>query len=153
MAALSETKAFLHDPVKQFSVFTANKVGRLSEFVALLSSHDIHLMALATMDTTESAILRIVVDDPDAARALFLEHGFPFTESDLLVVELQTEADLKIVLAALLETEINIHYLYPFIFRPHERAALAMHLEDMDLAVQALRHRNLKVLAQSDISR
>ena len=141
------------DPVKQFSVFAANKVGRLKEFVNLLASHDIHVMALTTMETTDSAILRVIVDDPDEARLLFLEHGFPFTESDLLAVELGSGADLSEVLAALSEAEINIHYIYPFIFRPRERAALAMNIEDMELAAESLRLRNMTLLTQADISR
>jgi hypothetical protein len=147
------TKAARHEPVKQFSVFTENKVGRLNEFVRLLGSHNIHVMALTTMDTTDSAILRVVVDDPEGARALFLEHGFPFNESDLLVVEMESEADLKRVLTALLEAEINIHYIYAFIYRPHDRTALAMNIEDVDLAAHALRHHGFTVLTQGDISR
>jgi hypothetical protein len=84
---------------------------------------------------------------------LFLEQGFPFNESDLLVVEMESEADLKRVLAALLEAEINIHYIYPFIYRPHQRTALAMNVEDIDLAAHALRHHGFTVLSQADISR
>lgn len=147
------TQAPESDPVKQFSVFAANKVGRLNEFVSLLSSHRIHVLGLTTMETTDSAILRVIVDDPDEARLLFLEHGFPFTESDLLAVEMRSEGDLAVILGALNDAEINIHYIYPLIYRPQERSALAMNLEDIDLAAQSLRVRDLTVLTQSDISR
>lgn len=150
---LSKTRAPEYEPVKQFSVFTENRVGRLSEFVNLLGSHDVHVVALMTMDTTDSAIVRVVVDDPDRARTLFLEQGFPFNQSDLLAAELETEADLKRVLAALFEAEVNIHYIYPFIFRPQERAAIAMNVEDLELAAQALRHHQFRVLGQADIAR
>ncbi len=142
-----------HEPVKQFALFSENKVGRLSEFVNLLGSHDIHVLAITTMDTTDCAIIRVIVDDPDGARTLLLEHGFPFTESDLLVVEMDAERELRTVLTALFAAEINIHYIYPFIFRPEQKGALAMNLEDLDLAAQALRNAGMRVLRQSDISR
>ncbi|RME71664.1 MAG: acetolactate synthase [Verrucomicrobia bacterium] len=141
------------DPVKQFSVFAENKVGRLKEFVDLLASHHIHVLGLTTKENTDSAILRVIVDDPDAARLLFLEHGFPFTESNLLAVELRTGADLGEVLGALYSAEINIHYTYPLITRPNGLAVLAMSVEDLDLAARALRGSGLSVLFQRDLSR
>lgn len=147
------TQARHNDPVVQFSVFAENKVGRLNELVALLASHHVHVMALNTVDTTDSAILRVIVDDPQRTRELFSEHAFAFSENELLAVELKAEGDLHQVLAALLEAEINIHYLYPFVFRPHERSALAINIEDMDLGRHALEHRGIKVLNQTDISR
>ncbi|MGH8020023.1 MAG: acetolactate synthase [Opitutaceae bacterium] len=142
-----------HEPVKQFSVFAENKLGRLKQFVDLLGSHHIHVIALSTMETTDSAIVRVIVDDPDGARALFLEHGFPYNESDLLAVEIDSEADLKPVLTTLMAAEVNVHYLYPFISRPRAKAALAVNVEDIDLAAQALRQAGLRVLTQDDISR
>jgi hypothetical protein len=149
----SATKSSRHVPVKQFSIFTENKVGRLNEVVNLLRSHHIHVMALTTMDTTDSTIIRVVVDDPDAAADRLRESGFPFNESDLLVVELEGEEQLSGILCALLGAEINIHYIYPFIFRPKEKSALALNLEDIDLAASALGDRGFRVLTQGDISR
>jgi hypothetical protein len=51
------------------------------------------------------------------------------------------------------EAELNIHYIYPFIFRPHGKSALAMHLEDNEVAKNTLETHQLKVLNQSDIAR
>jgi hypothetical protein len=149
----SRTKSRRRDPVKQFSIFTENKVGRLNDLVALLGSHNVHIMALNTIDTTDSAVLRVVVDDPDRARLLFLEHGFSFNLTELVVVELESQEDLRRVLTALLEAEINIHYIYPFIFRPLERSALAINADDDDLAEHALVGHGFRVLSQGDVAR
>lgn len=147
------TQSRHHDPVVQFSVFTENKVGRLNELIGLLGSHHVHVMALNTLDTTDSAIVRVIVDDPQRTRELFREHAFTYAENVLLAAELNAETDLGKVLAALLEAEININYLYPFIFRPKECAALAINVEDMDVSRDALQQRGIRVLNQSDISR
>jgi hypothetical protein len=141
------------DPVKQFSVFTANRVGRLFDLTALLKDNNVHVMAITVLDTTDSAIVRLVVDDPDKARELMVNNDFPYTECDVLAVEITDEADLKEVLASLLEAEINIHYVYSFIKRPEGRSALAISAEDTDVAAQALGTHGFKVLTQRDISR
>jgi hypothetical protein len=151
--ASSTTTSRDGDPVKQFSVYTENRVGRLFDLTTLLKTHNVHIMAITTIDTTESAIVRLVVDDPDKARELMVNNDFPYTECDVTAVEIDGEADLKAVLSALLEAEINIHYVYSFINRPKGKSALLLNIEDADIAAQSLTKRGLKVLFQRDISR
>ena len=141
------------DPVKQFSVFAENRVGRLYDLTALLKTNNVHVMALTVLDTTDSSILRLILDDPDRARELLINNDFPYTEADVLAVEISDESALRDVLAALLEAEINIHYVYSFIKRPEGRSALAFSLEDADVAAQSLHARGFRVLTQRDISR
>lgn len=141
------------DPVIQFSVFTENRVGRLSDLTSLFKANDVHVVALTVLDFTDTTILRFVVDDNDKARELMVNNDFPYTECDVVAVEISDEADLKDVLAALLEAEINIHYVYSFIKRPEGRAALVLNIEDPDVAAQSLNTHGFKVLTQSDIAR
>jgi hypothetical protein len=147
------TKGRGPDPVQQFSVFTANRLGRLNELVGMFSSKNVHVLAMTVLDTTDSAIIRLVVDDPDLARQLLSERSFPFTESPVLVVEVDSATDLSRVMSALLEAEVNINYLYAFI--PHHRgkSLLALSVEDMEVAERVLKNRELRILDQSDISR
>jgi hypothetical protein len=151
---MAETNTTLAaDPVRQFSVFAENRVGRLHELTALFKLHAVHIMAITVLDTTDSAIMRLIVDDREKARELMVNNDFPYTECDVLAVEITDETDLQAVLAALLEAEINVHYVYSFIKRPHSRAALAINVEDADVAAQALNQRGFKVLTQRDIAR
>jgi hypothetical protein len=94
-----------------------------------------------------------VVDDPDKARELLDTYRFPYVETPLLVVEIDYERQLKDVLAALFEAELNIHYTYPFLTRPGGRSALAINIEHPDVAEHALRRHQFRVLYQSDIAR
>jgi hypothetical protein len=151
MAEISPSPAT--DPVRQFSVFIENRVGRLLDLTTLLKANDVHIMALAVLDTTDSAIVRVIVDDPDRARELMVNNDFPYTESDVLAVEIGAESELKNVLTALFEAEINVHYVYSFIKRPEGRSALALNIEDSDVAAQALSRCGFSVLTQRDISR
>ena len=149
----SPSTSIAADPVRQFSVFTENRVGRLSDLIARLQANDVHVMAITVLDTIDSAIIRLVLDDPDKARELLVEGGFAFHETEILAVEITAEADLKGVLAALLEAEVNIHYVYSFIKRPEGKSALVINVEDTEIASQSLNHRGFKVLNQRDIAR
>lgn len=141
------------EPVKQFSVFIENRVGRLHDLASLLAKHNIHIMAITTIDQTDTALDRMIVDDPDRARELMAANNFFFTECDVLAVEFRDESQLKDVLHALITVEVNVHYAYAFLVRPKGRSALAMSVEDLDLAASALNTRGFKVLSQRDISR
>ena len=141
------------EPVLQFSVFTPNRLGRLHDLSKRLAEREVHILALAVLDTTECTILRLVVDDPEGAREILGENGFAFVESPLVVVEIDFEVQLEDVLAALLEAELNIHYLYSFLTRPGSKAALALSIEDPDVAQDILRRHQFRVLYQGDVSR
>lgn len=142
-----------NDPVKQFSVFAENRVGRLHDVTALLKQHNVHVMAITVLDTTDSAIVRFIADDPEKARELLINNDYPYVECDVLAVEINDESQLKGVLSALYEAEINIHYIYSFIKRPDGRCGLAINAEDEDIAAQSLSKRGFRVLTQRDIAR
>jgi hypothetical protein len=142
-----------NDPVKQFSVFAENRLGRLFDLTALLKTNNVHVMAITVLDTTDSAIVRLIVDDPDKARELMVNNDFPYVECDVLAVEIVDESQLNNVLAALFEAEINIHYIYSFMKRPEGLSALVLNIEDEDIAAQALNKRGFRVLTQREISR
>lgn len=54
--------------VKQFSVFLPNKVGAMLEIVKLLNAHHTHVVAISVSESTDSAIARIIVSDPEGGR-------------------------------------------------------------------------------------
>jgi hypothetical protein len=139
--------------VKQFSIFAENKVGRLNDLLSLLAGKDVHVLAVCLVDTTDSTIMRVVVDYPEVAAPLMKQHGFAHNLVDVMAVEIATEAQLKLVTCALVQAEINIHYIYPFLMRPHGRTGLVMSLEDHDLATEVLKRNQVQVLSQADLAR
>ena len=141
------------EPVIQFSVFMANRLGRLHDVVRHLTKPEVHILALTMLDTTDSTILRMIVDDPDRTRSILEKHQFPFTETTLLVVELDYEHQIQGLLEALLEAELNVHYIYPFLSRPMGKSALAISIEHPDVAEVALLRHQFVVLYQADLSR
>ena len=124
-------------------------VDRMKSLV--FSVHEVHIIALSILDTTDSSIIRFIVDYPEEAQKLLIEHRFSYVQSELVAVELDSEADIKRVTSALVQAEINIHYTYPFLSRPMGKPALAISLEDNDLAKDTLARHQLRVIGQNDI--
>jgi hypothetical protein len=152
---LPETTQKIDGPlVRQFSVFLPNKVGAMLEVVKLLNSHHVEVVALSIAESTDSAIARMIVSDPDLVERTFGEHGVPFGKCEMMVVELNEVAgQLSKLLGVLLMAEVNIHFSYPLLTRPRGLAALALHVEDNDCAANVLGGEGFKMLSQADISR
>jgi hypothetical protein len=154
MAATRTTEGDEGAPVKQFSIFLENKVGALLEIVKLLNEHSVEVLALNVQDSADSAIVRIVVSDPDEVHKLFEIHDIPYATTDFVVVELKEGANqLGKMLAALLMAEINIHGSYALLSRPRGNAALALHVEDNECSTAVLTGHGFRILTQADISR
>ena len=150
-----ETTSKIGGPlVKQFSIFLPNKVGAMLDIVKLLNTHSTHVVALSVSESTDSAIARIVVSDPEKVEQVFREHDVAFGMCEMVVVELKEVAtELAKVLAALLMAEVNMHFTYPLLTRPRGRAALALHVDDTECASSVLQGEGFKILSQADISR
>src|SRR5437763_1931325 len=140
--------------VKQFSVFLPNKVGAMLDVVKLLNGHGTHVVALSVSESTDSAIARVVVSDPEGAERLFREHNIAFGVCEVVVVEMREVATQLIkLLATLFMAEVNVHFTYPLLTRPRGMAALAVHVDDNECASNVLLGAGFKILSQSDISR
>ena len=150
---LDITKSSRFSPIIQLSIYSENKVGRLNELFGILAANKIHLVAFTCVDSTDSSIIRIIVDYTEAACAILEENAFTYNTSEVVAVEMATEASLKSVTSGLVEAEINIYYVYPFLMRPSGRCGLILRLEDNDLAMYVLRKRQIAVLSQEDIAR
>jgi len=152
---LPETTSKREGPlVKQFSVFLPNKVGVMLDMIKMINSHQSHVVGLSVSESTDSAIARIVVSDPDRVQEIFRQNNIAFGMSEVVVVELQEVAtQLVKLLAALFMAEVNVHFTYPLLTRPRGRAALALHVDDTECASSVLRGAGFKILSQSDISR
>jgi hypothetical protein len=141
------------EPVVQFSIFATNRIGKLSELLQVLASHDVHIAAITTVDTSEAGLFRLVVNYPEKARTVLEDSGYPFVEHKVFAIEIDSEQDISLVCAAMTEAEINIAYLYAFLMRPRGRCGLIVNVDDIELASQVLFAHGFKVLCQQDIAR
>src|SRR6266568_9657343 len=139
--------------VRQFNVFLENRLGALLNVVRRFETTDIHIVALTVVDSADCAIIRMVLSNPERALEIFERAKLPVTESDLLVVQLPDGTKpLVQICKALLAAEINIHYAYPLLVGPRGRAALALHVEDHETAMQNLVSQGFTVFTENDLN-
>ena len=97
----------------QFSIFLVNKPGVLTQIFRELAKSKVNITNIAMMDSMEHGVLRMVVDDPVAARPVLAKLNIPMAETDVLAVTLPNRpgaaADLCERLA---DAHINISYMY-----------------------------------------
>jgi hypothetical protein len=138
--------------VRQFNVFVANRVGGLLDVVRRFEASDNRIVSLTVVDTADCAIIRLVLGDPERAVEVLEQARLPYTESDLLVVQLpEGPHPLLQILKTLLVTETNIHYAYPVMVGPHGCGAVALHVEDLEAAANALSKKDFILLTENDL--
>src|SRR5215212_3488669 len=74
--------------VRQFTVFLENKVGRLQMLVRSLEQGAGKIVAMSIQDSADTALVRLICSEPDEAARVLEAASFPYSESDLLAVEL-----------------------------------------------------------------
>ncbi len=138
--------------VRQFSVFLENRLGMLMDLVRKFETSDNRIIALTVLDSIDCAIIRIVLANPERARETIELAKLPYIEGDLLVVELPDDKHpLATICKALLTAEINIHYAYPVMLNPKGRPALALHVDDHEMAMAALQKQGFTILTEKDL--
>ncbi|MDG1138252.1 MAG: hypothetical protein P8N49_01875 [Opitutales bacterium] len=141
------------DLIRQFVIYAENKVGWLNDFILMLNSDDIHILAISVLDTSDSSVIRIVPNYPKNLARLLKSQSISFTERNIIAVEMKNDDSLHQVTQSLLRAEINIHYVYPFLHQPNHRAVLAIATEDEDIGEEALKAYQLNVLSLEDFNR
>jgi hypothetical protein len=138
--------------IRQFTIFLENKVGRLQQLVRVFEEQAAKIVALSIEESGDAALVRIICADPELGKEVLSANGFPFGETDLLAVELpkKTRQPLIAICSAMLSAEINIHYAYPLLLRPHG-PTLALYVDEPTLAAQIVIRKGFKLIGESDL--
>jgi hypothetical protein len=98
---------------KQISIFLENKPGRMANVLSTLAREKVNLTALSIMDSHEHNVLRFVADDLAKTRQALKVLSAPFTETDVLLLELRNQPGaLAHICETLAAEHITIDYAY-----------------------------------------
>jgi hypothetical protein len=123
----------------QLAVFLANRPGALARVCTALAQAGINIHALATSDTIDHSVVRMVVSDPTKALMLLGEAGTLAIESDVLMIEGANEPGMLGKIAErLAEANVNIEYAYLAASPNAERGLAILRPSDVDGARRAL---------------
>lgn len=132
---------------KQVSVFLENKSGRLAEVCATLGEAGINIRALCIADTSDFGILRLIVNDPDAAVEVLQSAGFSVGSTGVLALRIPDRpGGLGEVLDHLQAESINVEYMYAFFITIAGDAVVLFKVAD------EMQEKTLQVLADAGIT-
>ena len=136
----------------QFSLFLANRVGQLREMLSLFAEESLAVIGVSVVDSTDWAVIRLVFSDANKARETFKAHGLPFTESEVLLAELDGAEALSEICKALVRAEINVHSAYPLIVHQDNNPVMVFHVDEPVLAAHVLTTRGVRLLGSEDLA-
>ena len=138
--------------LRQFCVFLENRIGRLRDLLRHFEQHDLRIIALCIVDSHDSAFARIVLSSFDRGREILNLSGFAFFESDVIGVELPAGDQPFVTLcSSLLQAEVNIHYTYPLLYRGRGQGAIALSVDDLDMALKVLAEHGHRMITDDDL--
>jgi hypothetical protein len=99
--------------VVQITVFLENRPGILADLCAHLCDRGIDVQALTTLESTDTGMVRFVVNRPEEAQALLAVDSVPHVATDCLAVEMPNHPGGLAEVARILSVAgVNINYLY-----------------------------------------
>ncbi|MDX1948054.1 MAG: acetolactate synthase [Pirellulaceae bacterium] len=138
--------------IRQFTVFLENRVGQLLEVIRRFEGGRVRIVALSINDATECAFVRLLLSHPEQGREILERAGLAIIESDLIGLELpDRDNPLLEVCSALLQAEVNIVQAYPLMIRPHGRPAVALMVDNLEMALETLNSKGFRMITEGDL--
>lgn len=138
--------------MKQISVFVENQPGSLMRVTSALSEAKINIRAIASFDTPEFGILRLVVDQPAEAKEYLTSQGFVVRVQDVIGAELKDEkGNLNQMLKILADGLISISYIYSFVIRENKAPVMVFHSDDNEKAKAVLKEAGVLLVDNEEL--
>lgn len=135
--------------VKQLSIFLENETGRLEDVLALLSKQQINIIALSLADTTEYGMLRLIVSNPEQARAALKEAGFSAMLTDVICLRVSHASGSLYQIIHNVLNSVGIEYMYAF--STGDEALNVIKFANPQEAAMLIKEKNIKVWRSIDI--
>jgi hypothetical protein len=125
---------------QQLAVFLENKPGALAAVCDALAEAKINIFGLTVSDTTDHAVVRMVVSSTERAMTLFEAHGVLVVESDVLMIQNDNKpGSLSRIAQALSQKKINIDYGYLASMPAAKKGLLILRVTDPKKALPVLK--------------
>ncbi len=138
--------------IKQLTVFVENKQGELVNITDTLSGNGINIRALSVAETQDFGMLRLIVNDDEAAKKVLNEAGYITKVNEVVGVKIgDAPGKLSAALGVLDKKKINMDYLYAFMARTEKHAYVVIRVENNEVAEEALEAAGYHLITQADI--
>jgi hypothetical protein len=138
--------------VSQLSVFIENKSGRLADVTRALAQNKVNIRALSIADTIDYGLLRLIVNEPVAAKESLAREGFTVTLTEVLAIEVPDKpGGLATIIDILAQESLNIEYMYAFVGTSGENAIVVFRIEKVDEAIAILQQKGVRILTGDEL--
>ena len=132
--------------LKQLTVFLENREGRLDSVTDILANNNINIVCLSLADTSEYGVIRMIVSDPDKAKAVLKEAGCLARLTDVLAVSMEQKAgSLNRLTKIMTENKINIEYMYT-LNSSREAGSMIIKCSDIEIGYDAVKKAGLTLV-------
>jgi hypothetical protein len=129
-----EAKKFL---IKQISVFSENRPGRLAAIARALQEEKINILAFSIAEANGFGVVRALVDHPEKAHEKLTRLGFNVAFTDVIAVRMRDVPGGLYEIASILgNANINIEYSYAYSGK--DAAVLILRVDNAEAAVTLL---------------
>jgi len=137
--------------IKQLSIFSENRSGRLSRMSRALKEEGIDILAFSIAEADGFGVIRALVDDPERGHKKLSDVGFTVSFTEVIAVEMADEpGGLHEVAALLGDSNINIEYSYAFSGR--KKAVLILRVDKVEGAIRTLLSHDVRLLEEGEIT-
>lgn len=134
--------------IKQISVFSENKPGRLAAIARALQEEKINILAFSIAEADGFGVVRALVDSPQRAYEKLTKMGFNVAFTDVIAVQMKDEPGGLYEIAKILgQGGINIEYAYAYSGK--EGAVLILRVDNIEAAIAAVQKGGAKLLESS----
>ncbi|HOI58788.1 MULTISPECIES: ACT domain-containing protein [unclassified Methanoculleus] len=123
--------------VKQISIFSENRPGRLAAIAGALRDAKINIFAFSIAEADGFGVVRALVDRPEDAHRTLTDLGFRVSFTDVIGVKMRDEpGGLSDIASVLGDAGINIEYAYAYSGK--DAAVLILRVDQIEDAVRQL---------------
>jgi len=98
---------------RQYTLYLENRPGMLANIAGMLAKKNVNIEGISVAESTDAALVQVIVDRETAARRALVEAKIPFTSQDVSVLVLpHRPGALASLTAKLAKARININYIY-----------------------------------------
>ena len=99
--------------IRQLSIFLENREGRLEKLTDILAKNGINIVTISLADTSEFGMVRMIVSDPDKAKAVLKEAGFSAMLTDVIAIKISNQVGvMHNLLSVFAKEQISVEYMY-----------------------------------------
>lgn len=136
----------------QINVFAQNQPGRLERLTEVLREEGINIRAITIAGADDYGVIKLLVDDPQAAYLSLQREGFSAFLKDVIAVIMDDRpGGLHRVCKELGERGVNIEDAYGFVVKDRHTAVLVVEVEKIPEAEKILAAGDFEIMIDEEL--